>query len=291
MIRFRSNYEGGIVTEHISESPSISPELAQKYDALKAEMRRLGKVAVAFSSGVDSTLLLKVAHDELGENAVAITAKASMVPAREVREAQEFCLAESIRHVVLDVDAFQIEGFAANPANRCYICKTALFGTILNTAANLGFPHVAEGTNTSDLGDYRPGLKALGELSVESPFLKANMSKQDVRDLSRALGLPTWDKPSYACLASRVPYGDEITPEKLAAAETAEDALIEAGFAQVRCRVHGNLARIEVPADQRVALMRACAETDLAQRIKAAGFDYVSIDAEGYQSGSLNRTL
>ena len=270
---------------------NISPELAQKHDALKACLRNLGNVAVAFSSGVDSTLLLKVAHDELGDNAVAITAKASMVPAREVREAIEFCEGEGIRHIVMDVDAFSIEGFAANPPDRCYICKTALFSGILAKAAELGFGCVAEGTNTSDLGDYRPGLKALGELSVKSPFLKAGMSKADVRALSRALGLPTWNKPSYACLASRVPYGDAITPAKLAAAEAAEDALIDAGFPQVRCRVHGNLARIEVPADARVALMEACATTDLTQRIRNAGFDYVSIDAEGYQSGSLNRTL
>ncbi len=270
---------------------NIDPELQRKYNALKSELRSLGSAAIAFSGGVDSTLLLKAAHDELGSAAIAITAQASMVPAREIREAAEFCENQGIRHVLMRVEAFDIEGFAENPPERCYICKKALFGTILKKAAELGLAYVAEGTNTSDMGDYRPGLKALGELSVRSPFLKADMSKEDIRALSRELGLATWDKPSYACLASRIPYGDAITPEKLAAAEAAENMLIAAGFAQVRCRVHGNLARIEVPANERTALMDACANDGLAARIREVGFDYVSIDAEGYQSGSLNRTL
>ena len=274
----------------LSTTP-LSPELQQKYDALASNIKQLGHLAIAFSGGVDSTLLLKVAHDVLGENAVAITARAQMIPAREVQEASDFCNIEHIRHIIMDVDALAIDGFAENPANRCYVCKTTLFGCILQKAANLGFSHVAEGTNTSDLGDYRPGLKALAELSVESPLLKVGLSKADVRELSHALGLPTWNKPSYACLASRVPYGDTITAEKLSAIETAEDLLIEAGFAQVRCRAHGKLARIEVPPAQRVALMEAFTTSDLAARIRNAGFDYVSVDAEGYQSGSLNRTI
>ena len=274
----------------LSATP-LSPELQQKYDALASNIQQLGHLAIAFSGGVDSTLLLKVAHDVLGENAVAITARAQMIPAREVQEASDFCNIEHIRHIIMDVDVFAIDGFAENPANRCYVCKTALFGCILQKVANLRFFHVAEGTNTSDLGDYRPGLKALAELSVESPLLKAGLSKSDVRELSHALGLPTWNKPSYACLASRVPYGDTITAEKLSAIETAEDLLIEAGFAQVRCRAHGKLARIEVPPAQRVALMKAFTTSDLAARIRNTGFDYVSVDAEGYQSGSLNRTI
>lgn len=274
----------------LSATP-LSPELQQKYDALASNIKQLGHLAIAFSGGVDSTLLLKVAHDALGENAVAITARAQMIPTREVQEASDFCNIEHIRHIIMDVDALAIDGFAENPANRCYVCKTALFGCILQKATNLGFSHVAEGTNTSDLGDYRPGLKALAELSVESPLLKAGLSKADVRELSHALGLPTWNKPSYACLASRVPYGGTITAKKLSAIETAEDLLIEAGFAQVRCRAHGKLARIEVPPAQRVALMEAFTTSDLAARIRSAGFDYVSVDAEGYQSGSLNRAI
>lgn len=272
-------------------TPALSDELAEKYQALRSNIEQLGQLAIAFSGGVDSTLLLKVAHDVLNENALAITAKAQMIPMREIREATEFCQQQGIRHIIMDVDAFNINGFAANPENRCYICKTALFSSILKKAAEQGFHHVAEGTNTSDLGDYRPGLKALSELSVESPLLQAGLSKADVRALSHALGLPTWDKPSYACLASRVPYNEPITANTLAAVEAAEDALIEAGFNQVRCRAHGALARIEVPPNQRVDLMQVFAESDLAERIRAAGFDYVAVDAEGYQSGSLNRNI
>ena len=182
---------------------SLPAELSKKHDALKEHLTKLGAVAVAFSGGVDSTLLLSVAADVLGDNTVAITARAQMIPAREVREASDFCAKRGIRHVVMDVDALTIPGFAENPADRCYLCKSALFARIMDQAARLGIPYVAEGTNTSDLGDYRPGLKALGELKVDSPLLAAGLSKTDVRALSRMLGLPTWDKPSYACLAQR----------------------------------------------------------------------------------------
>lgn len=272
-------------------APDLPDELANKYQTLCSTIAQLGRLAIAFSGGVDSTLLLKVAHDTLGDDALAITANAQMIPAREIREATEFCQQQGIRHIVMDVDALSIDGFAANPTNRCYICKTALFSSIMKKAAEQGFLHVAEGTNTSDLGDYRPGLKALNELSVESPLLQSGLSKADVRALSHALGLPTWNKPSYACLASRVPYNEPITASTLAAVEAAEDALIAAGFEQVRCRAHGTLARIEVPPSQRVSLMQAFAESNLAERIRAAGFNYVAVDAEGYQSGSLNRTI
>ena len=276
---------------NVKDSLDISPELAEKHAALEAHIAKLGKLAVAFSGGVDSTLLLSVAADVLGGNAVAITANAQMIPAREIREARQFCEQRGIRHVVMDVDALSVPGFAENPVDRCYVCKTALFTRIMQQAQRLGVPFVAEGTNTSDLGDYRPGLKALGELKVESPLLAAGLSKADVRALSRALGLSTWNKPSYACLASRVPYGQRITREKLLAVERAEDALIDAGFEQVRCRAHGDLARIEVLPSQRMALMEALTATDLAQRIHDAGFSYVTADADGYRTGSLNKNL
>ena len=240
---------------------------------------------------MDSTLLLSVAADVLGDNTVAITTRAQMIPAREVREASDFCAKRGIRHVVMDVDALTIPGFAENPADRCYLCKSALFARIMDQAARLGIPYVAEGTNTSDLGDYRPGLKALGELKVDSPLLAAGLSKTDVRALSRMLGLPTWDKPSYACLASRIPYNEVITADKLQSIEHAEDALMDAGFPQIRCRAHGDLARIEVAPDQRAALMDALISTDLTERIHDSGFAYVTVDADGYRTGSLNQNV
>ena len=189
-----------------TDTPAPLPaELSKKHEALKEHLAKLGAVAVAFSGGVDSTLLLSVAADVLGDNAVAITARAQMIPAREVREASDFCAKRGIRHVVMDVDALAIPGFAENPADRCYLCKSALFARIMDQATRLGIPYVAEGTNTSDLSDYRPGLKALGELKVGSPLLAAGLSKTEVRALSRKLGLPTWTNPLTRALQAASP--------------------------------------------------------------------------------------
>ncbi len=275
--------------QHQTTSPALSADLAAKYAALQDNLRSLKRVAIAFSGGVDSTLLLWAATQTLGKDALGITARAQMIPARELAEAAAFCKEHGIEHVVMDVDALAIEGFAQNPPERCYICKTALFTTIMEEAAKLGFSSIAEGTNVSDLGDYRPGLKALKELTVKSPLLESGLTKADVRELSRALGLPTWNKPSYACLASRIPCNSPITAENLAAVEAAEDALIEAGFEQVRCRAHGDLARIEVAPELRERLMHALCEGDLSARIHDAGFAFVTVDADGYRTGSMNK--
>lgn len=269
-------------------SIALDAKLAAKYAALQDNLRSLGRVAIAFSGGVDSTLLLWVASRALGKNALGITANAQMIPARELSEAKAFCKEHAIEHVVMDVDALAIDGFAENPPERCYLCKTALFTTLMEKAAEMGFSFVAEGTNVSDLGDYRPGLAALKELTVKSPLLESGLTKADVRELSRALGLPTWNKPSYACLASRIPCNSPITTENLSAVEAAEDALIEAGFDQVRCRAHGDLARIEVAPELREGLMHTLIEGDLAKRIHDAGFAFVTVDADGYRTGSMN---
>lgn len=261
----------------------------EKMQALQNDLKELGSVAVAFSSGVDSTFLLKVAHDLLGDKAIAITARSCSFPEREQREAKEFCEKEGITHIVVESEELAIEGFAQNPKNRCYICKKELFTKIQAIAAEHGIAYVAEGSNTDDLGDYRPGLQAVAELGVKSPLRKAELSKEEIRLLSKELGLPTWDKQSFACLSSRFVYGETITEEKLKMVDKAEQRLLDLGFRQVRVRIHGNLARIEVMPQEFSLLLEHAAE--LNRYLQELGFVYVTLDLGGYQTGSMNRTL
>jgi uncharacterized protein len=266
--------------------------LAQKYAALKANIRSLGSVAVAFSGGVDSTLLLKAAHDVLGDKAIGVTVQASIVPPREMQEAAAFCAAEQIRQIVCRVDALSLEGFADNPPDRCYLCKKNNFSEILKIAADAGFAAVAEGSNLDDLGDYRPGMQAVAELAVVSPLREASLTKDEIREISKALGLPTWDKPSYACLASRFAYGEKITEEKLAMVDRAEQRLIDLGYRQMRVRIHGDrdyIARIELPDGDAASLLAHREAVNTA--LKALGFRYVTLDLQGYRTGSMNETL
>lgn len=269
----------------------MNKTLEKKYLALKDYLKSLQSVAVAFSGGVDSTLLLCVAHEVLGKKCCAITVNAQMVLAQEITEAKKFCQQHDVTHYLLNIDALHIEGFAQNTNNRCYACKKALFKAITAEAYAHGFAHVADGTNTSDLNDFRPGLKAIDELGVKSPLKQAGLSKADVRVLSRELRLATHSKPSNTCLATRVPYGEQITAGKLKSIEAAENALIAAGFTQVRCRAHecvsGELlARIEVAPSERVQLMKHLAQNGLASSIYDAGFSYVAACASGYGSAN-----
>ena len=266
-------------------------ELQEKYRLLREALRGLGSVAVAYSGGVDSTLLLKVAHDVLGDKALAVTVRACVVPAREFAEAVEFCHREGIAQMVVDFDEMSVPGFAENPPNRCYLCKRALFARIKAVAAERGLSAVAEGSNVDDLGDYRPGLQAIAELGVKSPLRAAGLAKAEIRELSRELGLSTWEKPSYACLASRFVYGEEITREKLAMVEAAEEFLRGLGLRQLRVRVHGRLARIEVPQEEIGRLAEAELRREVAARFHALGFAFVSLDLDGYCTGSMNREL
>lgn len=265
--------------------------LKEKYDALKNYIASLGSVAVAFSGGVDSTLLLKISQDVLGDKAVAVTAGASFVPSRELDEAKDFCKKNNIRQIIFHVNESSIPNFKANPKNRCYFCKLEIFKKILSLAAENNLAHVVEGSNVDDLGDFRPGLQALKELEIKSPLRVAELTKAEIRALSRELGLPTFDKPSYACLASRFVYGEEITPEKLKMVEEAEEFLRGLGFKQLRVRIHGLLARIEImPEDFNRVLTQEIREK-IYQALKNFGFSYVALDLKGYRSGSMNEAL
>lgn len=267
----------------------MSPD--DKMKLLKDNIKEKEKIAVAFSGGVDSTFLLKVAYDVLGQDAVAVTARSLSFPEREYREAAEFASSLGVRQVTVTTNELEIEGFAENPPERCYICKKAIFTKICEAARDMEISHVADGSNVDDSGDYRPGMKALAELGIESPLKEAGMTKDDIRLLSRELGLPTWDKPAYACLATRFPYGQEITGEKLVMVDRAEQYLAGLGFRQLRVRFHGDVARIEVPAEDRSRFFDEGLMDRVYEEFRNIGFRYTALDLKGYRTGSMNETL
>ncbi len=265
--------------------------LQEKYKALQEYLRELGSVAVAFSSGVDSTFLLKVAHDTLGDKAMAVTARSCSFPKRELEEAKRFCEENGIRHEIVDSEELDIEGFRQNPTNRCYLCKHELFEEIWEIAKKNGMNMVAEGSNMDDNGDYRPGLLAVAELGVASPLRKAELNKNEIRELSKELGLPTWDKQSFACLSSRFVYGETINEEKLGMVDRAEQLLLDLGFTQVRVRIHGTIARIELMPQEFSKLLEEEVRKEVFEKFKSYGFSYVTMDLMGYRTGSMNETL
>ena len=269
----------------------VTAEQLKKYDDLKELLKGYGSVAVAFSSGVDSTFLLYAAKEALGDRVIAISAKSCSFPERELTEAKEFCQTHQIRHIIFDSEELEIEGFSQNPKNRCYICKHELFEKIIKIAAGEGITAIAEGSNLDDNGDYRPGLQAVAELGIKSPLRSVGFTKDDIRALSRQLGLPTWEKPSFACLASRFVYGETITKEKLAMVDKAEQLLLDLGFHQVRVRIHGTMARIEILPEEFPKLISDDVRNQVTTAFKSFGFTYVSMDLTGYRTGSMNEVI
>ena len=239
---------------------------------------------------MDSTFLLKAAQETLGDKAMAITACPCSFTDRELKETQDFCQENHICQEICKINEFDIPGFRQNPPDRCYICKKTLFSNFLRIAQENGAV-LCEGSNMDDLGDYRPGLRALAELKVQSPLRTAELTKEEIRLLSHKLQLPTWDKPSFACLASRFVYGERITAEKLAAVDKAEQLLWELGFKQFRVRVHGSLARVELLPEQLELAVAEPMRSTIYKGLKAAGFAYVALDLQGYRTGSMNETL
>lgn len=266
-------------------------DLQGKLNFLKNQLQDLGGVAVAYSGGVDSTFLLKVAHDVLGDRVLAVTARSATYPEREFHEATDFARNDGVRHAIVHSEELDLPEFSDNPIHRCYLCKRELFSQIKAIAARDGLRYVIEGSNLDDLNDYRPGLQAIRELGILSPLREAGLSKDDVRTLSRAMGLPTWDKPAFACLASRFPYGQQITREKLRAVEQAEQYLMDLGFRQVRVRHHGDVARIELSPAERGRLWEEALMDRIYEQFKTFGFAYTALDLKGYRTGSMNEVI
>lgn len=269
----------------------IPVELKGRYDKLLEKIREMNSVVVAFSGGVDSTFLLAAAREALGNRVLAVTARSATYPEEECRKAMSLADRLGVRTQVIQTSEMADPAFTSNPANRCFFCKKTLFSALKELALNEGYKAVVEGSNADDLNDYRPGMQAAEELGIRSPLVEVGFTKHHIRTVSRALGLSTWDKPALACLASRIPYGEEITRDRLKRINQAEALIRSHGVSQVRVRDHGAVARIEIALDEFERLIRPKHREEITIALKALGYKYISLDLEGYRAGAMNESM